>query len=154
MGMDVYGRGPTDETGEYFRRSVWGWRPLWDYCEKVAPQLTLYVDGQSNSGDGLNEEGSAALALALEAELDAGLTARYVADRKERLESMPDEPCNICNGTGKRQPPPTVGAGDRPCNGCESTGSRRPWLTWYALYEQDVRDFVAFLKSCGGFAIH
>lgn len=28
MGMDVYGRNPTEPAGEYFRANVWGWRPI------------------------------------------------------------------------------------------------------------------------------
>ena len=32
MGMDVFGKNPTDEKGAYFRNNVWFWHPLWDYC--------------------------------------------------------------------------------------------------------------------------
>src|SRR5947209_5860046 len=28
MGMDVFGRKPTSEAGEYFRANVWGWGPI------------------------------------------------------------------------------------------------------------------------------
>ena len=28
MGMDVYGRKPTDKAGKYFRANVWSWRPI------------------------------------------------------------------------------------------------------------------------------
>lgn len=28
MGMDVYGRNPTEPAGEYFRANVWSWRPI------------------------------------------------------------------------------------------------------------------------------
>ena len=37
MGMDVYGRAPTSESGEYFRANVWSWHPIWNYCEVLAP---------------------------------------------------------------------------------------------------------------------
>ena len=32
MGMDVYGRKPKNETGEYFRANVWSWRPIYWLC--------------------------------------------------------------------------------------------------------------------------
>jgi len=28
MGMDVYGRNPSSEEGEYFRANIWSWRPI------------------------------------------------------------------------------------------------------------------------------
>lgn len=39
MGMDVFGQSPISERGEYFRNSVWWWHPLWEYCERLAPDL-------------------------------------------------------------------------------------------------------------------
>jgi hypothetical protein len=39
MGMDVYGKDAVSEKGEYFRNNVWYWRPLWNYCIEVAPDL-------------------------------------------------------------------------------------------------------------------
>ena len=32
MTMDVMGKHPTTEAGEYFRRSVWCWHPLAEFC--------------------------------------------------------------------------------------------------------------------------
>ena len=31
MGMDVYGRRPKSERGEYFRNNIWWWHPLADF---------------------------------------------------------------------------------------------------------------------------
>ena len=39
MGMDVYGKKPKGEKGDYFRNNVWWWRPLWQYCASSAPEL-------------------------------------------------------------------------------------------------------------------
>ncbi|OFV94791.1 MAG: hypothetical protein A3H28_03040 [Acidobacteria bacterium RIFCSPLOWO2_02_FULL_61_28] len=36
MGMDVFGRAPTTEAGEYFRNSGTWWYPLAEYCCEVA----------------------------------------------------------------------------------------------------------------------
>ena len=54
MGMDVYGKEPKNETGEYFRSNVWWWRRLWDFvCDidklfsehfKVERLIASYID--------------------------------------------------------------------------------------------------------------
>ena len=57
MGMDVIGKNPKNETGEYFRNNVWGWGPLATYVCQVAPEITAKCKyWQSNDGDGLNGE--------------------------------------------------------------------------------------------------
>jgi len=43
MGMDVFGKHPTNDTGTYFRASVWGWAPLAEYLCDVAPHLMANV---------------------------------------------------------------------------------------------------------------
>ena len=30
MGMDVYGKDPSSECGQYFRANIWSWRPILD----------------------------------------------------------------------------------------------------------------------------
>ena len=62
MGMDVYGKDAKNEKGEYFRRNVWGWRPLWNYCVDNYEDLVGEVSGHYNDGDGLDEAGSLELA--------------------------------------------------------------------------------------------
>ncbi len=41
MGMDVYGRNPSSEEGEYFRASVWTWGPIYSFiCEQCGDLLS------------------------------------------------------------------------------------------------------------------
>jgi hypothetical protein len=62
MGTDVIGRKPTSEAGAYFGLNVWSWRPLAEYCLKMAPDIAgRCTHWQSNDGDGLTEKYSAAL---------------------------------------------------------------------------------------------
>ena len=49
------------------------------------------------------------------------------------------KPCDLCNGTGKRQNPPNIGAGNYPCNGCESTGTMFVWPTSFKPHEGDTQ---------------
>lgn len=165
MGMDVHGKDPAGESGEYFRRTVWTWHPLWDYCCAVAPALGARVKyGHSNDGDGLDAAHSLALSGLIRRELKSGATDRYLAARDAAVAAMPDEECPICAGTGKRKRAPDSGAGRFGCNGCggryeeggfgePGTGRIRPGATHYRLERADVEEFAAFLEECGGFEI-
>lgn len=103
MGMDVYGDEPKNEKGTYFRNSIWGWRPLWEYCEFIAPEITCAVlNGYSNDGDGLDAEDSILLAKALRKSLRDGTVKQYEQTRNEWLESLPIRPCSHCGASGKR----------------------------------------------------
>ena len=87
MGMDVIGKNPVSEAGEYFRNNVWWWKPLWSYCGVVAPELCDGIEGNFNVGDGLDEEGAIALAEALQSEIDSGHTLLIQVEiQKEDLE--------------------------------------------------------------------
>ena len=176
MGMDVYGKNPTNETGEYLRHSVWSWRPLAELVTTLCPKETAACQyWQTNDGDGLDAKGSLALADALADKIATRQVAAYVAIRNAEIEAMPDEPCSICNGTGVRTD--RVGqemgqhakaiplkdkwrGGKHPragqigwCNGCDGRGVNRPWEASYTVTEEDVTEFVAFLRGCGGFEI-
>ena len=73
MGMDICGRNPTGERGQYFCNNVWWWRPLADYCIKVAPDICAACRyWHSNDGDGLDATEAVILAEALRKEMDAG----------------------------------------------------------------------------------
>lgn len=39
MGMDVFGRRPTAEAGEYFRACVWAWRPIHELVANLCRDL-------------------------------------------------------------------------------------------------------------------
>jgi hypothetical protein len=103
MGMDVYGNKPSSKVGEYFRRNVWGWRPLADYALEVAPNVAGKCQyWHSNDGRGLGKTDSLALAKELRAALADGRAAKYVADRDVQIAAIPREPCQYCGGTGVR----------------------------------------------------
>jgi hypothetical protein len=157
MGFDVYGRNAKTKTGEYFRNNVWWWRPLWEFCVFVAPDIInkdLAVKGTFNDGAGLGQRGALNLAKRLKDKLADGFADNYKKERDAYLLGLPDEPCSICEGTGKRQPAPEVGAGDVTCNGCEGKGKKRPWSSHYPFEVENVKAFIAFLEDSGGFHIN
>lgn len=154
MGMDVIGRSPISEHGKYFRNNVWWWHPLWQYCEQVASDIIPDRNlGHSNDGWGLGHRASIALADRLALALESGHTADYEQRRSDHLASLPHEPCDICGATGKRAEPPSIGPGPLPCNGCGGTGTRPSFETHYSFSVENLREFEAFLRDCGGFRI-
>lgn len=177
MGMDVIGQNPTSKEGEYFRNSVWGWQPLAEYCIEVAPDVTARCRyWHSNDGDGLDGRNSLLLADALQREIDSGRCKRWADIRASTLERAPNKPCWLCEATGTRKPlpeivpgdeneilpryktEPEIGAGDPAnggiiCNACNGEGYIRPLDCSYHFSVENVREFVAFLRGCGGFAI-
>jgi len=171
MGMDVYGKNPKSEMGEYFRRNVWGWHPLWGYVEDTHPEIAELVKyAHSNDGDGLGSEDSQKLAELLLADYESGVAFEYVLQRNKAISELPMDDCNICEATGIRSDEIGISNGfpDRElapevqavtgrtkgyCNGCGGTGKKEPWESNYYLEPDDVKEFALFLKDCGGFEI-
>ncbi|PZE53707.1 hypothetical protein DEJ04_17325 [Curtobacterium sp. MCLR17_044] len=157
MGMDVYGKNPENETGRYFRASVWGWHPLAEYLVKVAPDLMAKVTYlHSNDRDGLGHEDSVALATALQQALTSGHTAAYVQARDEAIAALPRLTCRFCEGTGTRSDEVGVRLGFAArnwCNACDGKGDTEPWEASYSLDVGLVREFAAFVRRSGGFEI-
>ncbi len=158
MGMDVMGRNASSTTGEYFRRNVWGWRPLWTYVEDMHADIAAKVENaQTNDGDGLNADDAYALGLKLYNDIADGIAARYVSERNAAITALPDEPCKYCDATGIRTDTVGVSMGmdkNKTCNGCNGKGSSRPWAAAYSLDVEDIRAFADFLVDCGGFNIY
>lgn len=171
MGMDVMGLEPSSERGEYFRNNVWYWRPLWNYCVSVAPELCDDIDGHMNDGDGLDEEGALELAAILRKELAGGGTEKYKEEYYRQLAALPQKDCKHCEATGIRTDTVGVEMGMPTkelspemqiltgrthgwCNACDGEGKRGDWRTEYPFDVENVRDFAEFLAESGGFAIH
>jgi hypothetical protein len=171
MGMDVYGKEPKSETGEYFRRNVWGWRPLWQYVETLHPEIAGLVKyPQSNDGDGLDNADSIKLAALLTVDLNSGETDKYIRSRNHYLSQLEREACKQCHGVGIRTDDIAVEMGmpDKElspemailtgrthgwCNGCDGEGKVDSFETWYSLDRNDIKQFAEFLTDCGGFEI-
>jgi hypothetical protein len=170
MGMDVYGKNPTSEKGSYFRNNVWWWRPLWNYCVEVAPELCGDVSGHTNDGEGLDEAGAIALSEILFQELWDGKTAQYEKDYNAELATKPRRDCDLCETTGIRTDSIGIEMGQHNkelspevqiltgrthgwCNGCDGVGTQEAWDLSYPFSVENVEEFARFLESCGGFSI-
>jgi hypothetical protein len=168
MGMDVFGLHPTAKVGVYFRASWWQWRPLAEYFQAIAPGICQYCRvWLHNDGDGLKANRASALADVLDAELVSGRCQQYAAERETRLSTLPPIVCQFCDGSGK------AGSGHArvriwelseteinevnpddvlaSCPMCGGQGCVKPDV--FTFYVELVREFAAFLHSCGGFSI-
>jgi hypothetical protein len=165
MGFDLIGHAPSSGQGEYYNQSNVGWHPLAEYIHKIAPDIAKHcTHWHTNDGDGLNAQNAMVLAERLEAEITSGRCQRYAQISASEAEMAPDEPCWLCDGTGRRKPyklgsgeSPQIGAGDlltgEYCNACDGKGTVRPDWTDYRLNVTKVQTFVQFLRACGGFSI-
>jgi len=169
MGMDVYGKKADNKTGEYSRRSVWGWRPLWEYCLETF-EVTNKVEGHYNNGDGLNAGDTLLLAEQMKLAIANGSAEEYIAERNEKLANLERPTCQWCAGTGIRTDEVGVKSGQPErelspemasltgrthgfCNGCSGEGKTDHWDTNYSLRLDDIKEFAEFLEHSGGFRI-
>lgn len=167
MGMDVYGKNPRgyidDEeddakSGVYFRANIWWWGPLWGFIEDTYPEIARKVEyAYSNDGDGLGAKDSKHLSKMIKRDLDNGFVDKYIANYTAVREAIPDERCEYCDGSGKRDD--EVGQSLREldpkftCNACEGKGSHRPLGASVCIDRKTIEEFAEFLENCGGFAI-
>lgn len=171
MGMDVYGKAPTNEVGSYFRRNIWGWHPLWGYVEDTHPEIAELVQyAHTNDGDGLTKSKSLKLAKLLQEDLANGFVDIYISERQMALSRLPRTTCNCCEGTGIRtdlvgiehkmpeqelspELQILLGRTHGTCNACRGEGQQEPFELSYRLYREDIEQFADFLENCGGFEI-
>jgi hypothetical protein len=124
MGMDVYGKNPKAEEGEYFRANVWCWRPLQSLCVKAG--CSEAKKWSSNDGLGLNTQE--------ECDVLANQIEEYLKTNPEVQYSLP-------------LPEGTTGVDE---HGFFGKGTLSP----YSIEVSHVREFITFLRHCGGFEIN
>ena len=93
-------------------------------------------------------DANAKLAMRLCGLLESGAVKAYCTNHAARLAKLPDEACLRCKGTGFRVSNPDI-----PCLQCGGSGKVAAFDRAYSVDEEDVKEFAAFLKACGGFAI-
>lgn len=153
--MDVYGKNPKNQTGEYFRANVWYWHPLWGYFEDLHPTIANKVqDAHSNSGDGLNARDALALSKLLKKDIEEGITEDYIKKYQEELEALPLQDCEFCDENGNRHWNQEDGQVQvKVCNACKGEKKVKHFATWYHMDIDLMKEFQQFLENCGGFSI-
>jgi len=146
MGFDLIGK----KDDKYFRNNVWYWHPLWDYvCDVCNIDGETRTHGHFNDGIKISAEQALSIAQRLEEELASGRAQAACNFFDETMQSLPDEACEYCNGTGTRNDMYVKGT----CNACKGKGTVRPFETWYHLTVENIESFTEFCKESGGFEI-
>jgi hypothetical protein len=162
MGVDISGRKPTTNEGDYFCSNWWGWRPLNAICELAAFNSKLKIDFSywgSNDGKGLRTQKQCdKLADAIELLIsenpeynenlsndddriyivmgswcEAGI-GKFIGSEKEHVLNQQYE-------YGKLLFRPVVTPDGTLAESSHSTSLGR------------IKEFVTFLRGCGGFKI-
>ena len=152
MGFDIYGEQPTEEIGEYFRNSVWWWKPLWQYICQIAANVLTEKDkemGWFNDGHLIDKQKAEQIAALLHEEIKSDRAEMYVVKYMDTLKALPKETCDICKGTGTRNDQYVQGT----CNACHGEGKRTAWASHYPINLENIADFAEFCAASGGFTI-
>jgi hypothetical protein len=162
MGVDISGRKPKTEVGDYFSSNWWGWRPINAICELAAYDSKLKIDFSywgSNDGKGLKTQKQCDK-LADAIELLISENSQYnenLADDDDRIYIVMGSWCEA--GTGK-----FIGSErEHVLNQQYEYGSLlfRPVVTPDGTLVESshstslgrIKSFVTFLRNCGGFEI-
>ena len=202
MGFDLYGLNPSNQTvpdcnyedeetvaayftwqsntqGAYFRQTVWGWKPIWRYVMESCSDIISVEDaerGWFNNGHQIDKEKAIRIAKRIRHLKKNGQLSDYAYTYKEQMDSLPDEECSLCKGTGTRKEwqgwksedewlkyhdkLESGGPGGykwakkcKGCNGCIGKGKQKHYEKSYSFEEEEVLEFAEFCENSGGFKI-
>ena len=160
MGVDISGRKPTTNEGDYFSSNWWGWRPINYICQLAAEQSKLKIDFSywgSNDGKGLTTQKQCdKLADAIELLISNNYN-EYLVEDDDRIYIVMGMWCEA--GTGKFIPSEVQSVlneqyeyGDilyGPVVAVDGTLAESSYSTSLGRLKQ----WVTFLRNCGGFKI-
>jgi hypothetical protein len=134
MGMDVYGRQPTSEAGKYFRANVWSWRPIHlliiELCADLLDEETLRLMAY-NDGAGPTDQA----------------TCTEMANRFERWLEHHVEGHEVDLGCRVTQEGHFVSDEELEANpGLETVSA-------HGVADEHLKQWVEFLRHCGGFKV-
>lgn len=146
--------------GIYFRRNVWGWRPLWEcvysFCDNIISEED-YDAGGFNDGHEISAEQATEIADVLTQRLDSGAIATYVEDHEQERKALPPQECSRCKGSGRDPEADSVivevGKKWWHCRSCEGKGKTPNFASYYSVEASCVEEFRDFCKDSGGFEI-
>ena len=161
MGMDVYGKDPKTEVGEYFRANVWSWRPIHALIGIAdARNEGRLVDDEtmrlmsSNDGAGLEtQEECNALANAMERLLS---NKCFITEHGLEVNESNGER-SVCFPTDIESSMPLVDGKGRFRNQVDVESGKVKEKDLRSPYEAEfshVLDFITFLRNCGGFEVN
>jgi len=158
MGVDISGRKPKSELGDSFHSNWWGWRPINSICQIAAYRSKLRIDFEywgSNDGKGIRTQKQCdRLAEAIEELIGEDVNLKEDNDRiylclgswcefgsGKFIQSEIEQSLNVQYPIGTLLYTSIIASDGTPVESSHSTSVGR------------VKEFVNFLKNCGGFQI-
>lgn len=143
MGMDVYGRAPKSEKGEYFRSNIWGWPTILDAIASTGVLPNDLVESMAyNDGHGPDEAQSLELADALDKYLDSVVSeGTFISDDSPFAKMGTATVATEMLGMVKSM----VGSGE--LTAAEPTGDA------FSADVAFIREFAEFCRDSGGFQV-
>lgn len=135
MGMDIFGRKADSPVGEYFRANIWGWYPIHALICGLCPDI---LDDETLAGMGHNDG--------------------YGPEDQDKCSEMASrfERWLEHNSEGLRLEVPGARITKDGRFVTEEEVAANPNLeteTPYRVEDADLRDWVEFLRHCGGFQV-
>jgi len=136
MNMDLYGRNPKNEIGMDFRANIWSWRPIWDAINETGIIDQAMMDSMSfKDGAGpKDQETCDKLADALEemikdySDSQSIHLAEFASETVRKIVREREKELAISMFCQKEE-------------------------VLYATDGKHLREFIAFLRNCGGFEV-
>jgi hypothetical protein len=134
MGMDVYGRNPRSQAGEYFRANVWSWRPIHalicELCSDLLDEIT--IEGLAfNDGAGPEDH-----------ETCTEMAQRFEAWMEEHIEGQKMDSDLRITKEGRFVSEREIA--ENPDMETESP---------YEVSDDHLKEWITFLRECGGFEV-
>jgi len=135
MGMDVFGKAPDTKEGEYFRANIWAWAPIHELivelCSDLFDEETLVVLA-TNSGAGADDQA----------------TCTEMANRFEKWMEHHVEG-HVIETDGIRVTPEGRIVSDEEMSENPDLETESP----YNIRDEDLKEWIEFLRHCGGFEV-
>ena len=134
MGMDVCGRKPSSPEGEYFRANVWSWRPIhsliWELCSDLLDKETLERMA-FNDGAGPEDQTTC---IVMASRFDRWLE-RHVEGKQLESDVQTTKEGRFVSKEELEENP--------------DLETETP----YQVEDDHLKEWVAFLRHCGGFEV-
>jgi len=135
MGMDVTGRNPSSPAGKYFRANIWSWRPIHALIYELCADL---LDDKVLEGMGYNDGAGAA-------------DQKTCTEMANRFEQWMEH-----NVQGRSLDIPGTRITEDGRFVSEEELEENPNLktqTPYQVEDEHIKEWIEFLRYCGGFEV-
>lgn len=132
--------------GVYFRSNVWYWRPVVDFIQSLGADEAMIRKLSYNDGAIISEEEFKDFIVLFYNMVEDGSLDHYIQARQAEIDSLPDEECPTCDGSGIRF--------SEMCHSCNGKGMRENFMKNYPIDKDILLEFFEFAKLSGGFQIN